>query len=111
MSKSEPFRGVLPPVVTPFNADLEPDREAFVAHCRWLLGQGADGLAVFGTTSEANSLSGDERMALLDALVQRMPEGPVFYGEEEVTDRPLRFLAACSRTTLAPCCRRPLLQP
>lgn len=70
MSKSEPFRGVLPPVVTPFTADLEPDRDAFVAHCRWLLGQGADGLAVFGTTSEANSLSGDERMALLDALVE-----------------------------------------
>ena len=70
MSKSQPFRGVLPPVVTPFTADLEPDREAFVAHCRWLLGQGADGLAVFGTTSEANSLSGDERMALLDALVE-----------------------------------------
>ncbi len=64
-----PFEGVLPPVLTPFTEDLAPDRAAFVAHCRWLLCQGADGLAVFGTTSEANSLSGAERMGLLDALV------------------------------------------
>src|SRR5579875_1673663 len=30
---------------------------------------GADGLAVFGTTSEANSMSPQERMALLDHLI------------------------------------------
>ena len=30
------------------------------------LAQGADGLAVFGTTSEANSQSADQRMTLLD---------------------------------------------
>ena len=66
----EPFGGVLPPVATPFAEDLAPDRAAFVAHCRWLLEQGADGLAVFGTTGEANSLSAGERMALLDALVE-----------------------------------------
>ena len=28
------------------------------------------------------------------ALVARLPEGPAFYGEDELTDRPLRFLAA-----------------
>lgn len=70
MLQFEPFAGVLPPVLTPFDEDLAPDRAAFVAHCRWLLGQGVDGLAVFGTTSEANSLSCGERMALLDALVE-----------------------------------------
>ena len=70
MPRFEPFEGVLPPVLTPFDEDLEPDPAAFVAHCRWLLGEGADGLAVFGTTSEANSLSGAERMKLLDALVE-----------------------------------------
>ena len=70
MPQFEPFAGVLPPVLTPFDEDLAPDRAAFAAHCRWLLDQGVDGLAAFGTTSEANSLSGDERMALLDALVE-----------------------------------------
>ena len=51
--------GVLSPVVTPFGADLAPDPERFVRHCRWLLSQNV-GLAVFGTNSEANSLSVDE---------------------------------------------------
>src|SRR5262245_925014 len=62
------IRGVLAPVVTPFKADLSPDCERFVRHCQWLLSQNC-GLAPFGTTSEANSMSADERMKLLDAVV------------------------------------------
>jgi 4-hydroxy-tetrahydrodipicolinate synthase len=62
--------GVLAPVLTPFRADLSPDPERFVSHCRWLLAHGCAGLAPFGTTSEANSLSVEERERLLDALVE-----------------------------------------
>ena len=62
------IRGVVAPVLTPFKADLSPDRERFIAHCKWLLSQNC-GLAVFGTTSEANSLAAEERSTLLDALV------------------------------------------
>jgi len=60
--------GVLSPVVTPFKADLSPDPERFIRQCRWLLSQDV-GLAVFGTNSEANSLSTDEKVELLDRLV------------------------------------------
>jgi len=62
-------RGVLVPAVTPFHADLSVDAERFVDHCRWLLAEGAKGLAVFGTTSEANALSIAERMELLERLI------------------------------------------
>jgi 4-hydroxy-tetrahydrodipicolinate synthase len=62
------LRGVLSPVVTPFDSALRPDARRFVRHCRWLLDQGV-GLAAFGTNSEANSLSVSEKLALLDALV------------------------------------------
>jgi len=65
---TQPLRGVLAPVLTPFKADLSPDQERFIAHCKWLLSQNC-GLAVFGTTSEANSLAAEERSMLLDALV------------------------------------------
>jgi 4-hydroxy-tetrahydrodipicolinate synthase len=51
------IEGVLSPVVTPFRKDYSPDADRFVAHCRWLLRSGCAGLAVFGTNSEANSLS------------------------------------------------------
>src|SRR5437870_790738 len=61
--------GVLAPVLTPFRSDLSPDAARFVRHCRWLLSQGCAGLAVFGTTSEANSLSVEEREALLEELL------------------------------------------
>jgi len=64
------IQGVLSPVVTPFRRDLSPDPERYVRHCKWLLAHGCSGLAVFGTNSEANSLSVDERMLLLEALVQ-----------------------------------------
>src|SRR5262249_15280106 len=68
LSPSQRIRGVLAPVVTPFKADLSPDRDRFIRPCRWLLSQNC-GLAPFGTTSEANSLSAGERISLLDALV------------------------------------------
>ena len=63
------FSGVLVPALTPFTAALEPDADALLTHCRWLLDQGVDGLAVFGTTSEANSLSIEERLSLLEHLL------------------------------------------
>jgi 4-hydroxy-tetrahydrodipicolinate synthase len=63
------IRGALAPVLTPFDQDREPDFPAFLAHCRWLLDNGA-GLAIFGTNSEAASLSTEERIALTDGLLE-----------------------------------------
>jgi 4-hydroxy-tetrahydrodipicolinate synthase len=69
MTDDRRLSGVLAPVLTPFRADLSPDPARFTRHCRWLLSQGCAGLAVFGTTSEANSLSVEEREALLAELL------------------------------------------
>jgi 4-hydroxy-tetrahydrodipicolinate synthase len=66
-----PFHGVLVPALTPFGSELAVDRPAFLGFCRWLLEEGANGLAVFGTTSEANSLSLAERRSLLEELVEK----------------------------------------
>ena len=60
--------GVLCPVVTPFSTSLEADADRLTRQCQWLLSQNV-GLAVFGTNSEANSLSVGEKMELLDRLV------------------------------------------
>ena len=68
MTSTPRIKGILSPVVTPFTADLSPDTKRFIAHCQWLVSQNC-GLAVFGTNSEANSLSVNERVALLDALL------------------------------------------
>lgn len=60
--------GVMAAVLTPLNDDLSPNRDTWLAHCRDLLAQGCSGLAVLGTTSEANSFSVSERLSMLDAL-------------------------------------------
>jgi len=69
MAKQSRIEGVLSPVVTPFGKDLAPDAGRFVRHCKWLLKNGCSGLAVFGTNSEANSMSVEEKLKLLEALV------------------------------------------
>ena len=70
MHSNDLMSGVLAPVVTPFASDLAPDAERFLKHCRWLQDQNC-GLAVFGTNSEANSLSVGERTRLLDMLIDQ----------------------------------------
>jgi 4-hydroxy-tetrahydrodipicolinate synthase len=66
---NQPLRGVFAPVLTPFKADLSPDVEKWIDFCRQLLDDGCHGLCPFGTTSEANSLGIDERMEMLERLV------------------------------------------
>lgn len=61
--------GVLSPVITPFSSNLTPDADRLIRQCQWLLSQNV-GLAVFGTNSEANSLSVGEKILLLDRLVE-----------------------------------------
>ncbi len=62
--------GVWVAALTPMNPDLSPDTAKFVSHCQWLLDQGANGLAVLGTTGEANSFSVAEKRKLLDAVAE-----------------------------------------
>ena len=62
------INGVLSPVLTPFNSRLEPDVKRYIAHCQWLISNNV-GLAIFGTNSEAASLSVNERLTLTDALL------------------------------------------
>jgi len=62
--------GVFSAALTPLAADLSPDHASFLAHCRYLLDEGCTGIAMLGTTGEANSFSVKERMALLDAVVE-----------------------------------------
>ncbi|HUS96424.1 MAG TPA: dihydrodipicolinate synthase family protein [Hyphomicrobiaceae bacterium] len=68
-ANSARLTGVLSPVVTPFDSDLRPDAGRLARHCEWLISNDV-GLAVFGTNSEANSLSTKEKMSLLEHLVE-----------------------------------------
>lgn len=69
MTANKNFSGVIAPVLTPFGEDGAPDLDRFVEHCEWLMEDGCTALAPFGTTSEGNSVGLDERMELLEELV------------------------------------------
>lgn len=69
MQDTTHLSGVIAPVLTPFAEDGGPDADRFVEHCEWLLDEGCTALAPFGTTSEAPSLGLDERMELLEELI------------------------------------------
>jgi 4-hydroxy-tetrahydrodipicolinate synthase len=62
--------GLWPPVSTPFDSDGGVDLTRLVRHSRNLLEDGSSGLAILGTTSEANSLTLDERLRVIDAHVE-----------------------------------------
>lgn len=65
------YGGVNAAVLTAMKPDLSIDLDLMAAHCRWLLAQGCNGLGVLGTTGEANSLGLQERIALMEGLVER----------------------------------------
>lgn len=67
---SDRFTGVLAAALTPQTADYVPDEKLMSKHCDWLLANGCDGLAILGTTGEANSFCLKERIRVIEGLVE-----------------------------------------
>lgn len=66
------IRGVLTAMVTPFAADGALDLEAGRRLARHLIDNGSHGLVVTGTTGEAPTLTDDEKLALLAAVLEEV---------------------------------------
>jgi GTP-binding protein Era len=77
------------PVLLALNkADLLPDEQAAAGLAAYrALGEFEAGLPI-------SALRGDNLDRLLAAIVERLPFGPRYYPEEQVTDQHLRFMAA-----------------
>jgi len=56
--------------LTPVNEDCSINKKLYLSHCQNLLNQKLDGLAVFGTTGEANSFNVDEKIEALQFLIE-----------------------------------------
>jgi 4-hydroxy-tetrahydrodipicolinate synthase len=61
--------GLICPNLTPFNDDLSVAMDLYIEHAKRMLDAGCSALAPFGTTGEALSVGMDERMAVLEAMV------------------------------------------
>ncbi|WP_423066187.1 dihydrodipicolinate synthase family protein [Devosia sp. CN2-171] len=64
-----PIHGVFSASATPINSDGTPDHATFAAHTKALLQEGCDGIALLGTTGEANSFSLGQRMTLVEKVI------------------------------------------
>jgi 4-hydroxy-tetrahydrodipicolinate synthase len=73
------FTGIWVALVTPFH-EGEIDFPALQALARMLVASGVAGLVVCGSTGEASSLSDEEQLAVLDAVLQAVPDCRVIMG-------------------------------
>ena len=66
------LKGVIPALVTPFDADGEIDEAAFRAKVRFMLGKGVHGVCVCGSTGEGHTIEKDEFRRLTAATMEEV---------------------------------------
>lgn len=72
---SKPWHGVLTATALPMRADLSVDLDAYAEHVRWMAETGCDGVAPNGSLGEYQTLSDDERTAVVRTAIEAAPEG------------------------------------
>lgn len=66
------WKGVLPAITTPFNADLSVDYGFLAEHARWMIDAGCTGLVPLGSLGEGATLSPDEKRKILETAVKTL---------------------------------------
>lgn len=70
--KNPYFGRLLTAMVTPFNEDGSVNCEAGADFAEWLINNGSNALVVEGSTGEAATMYGDEKLAFVEAIVKRI---------------------------------------
>ena len=103
MTRGQPmsslFAGVLPAVMTPFDAGLAIDDNELAGSVDWLIGAGVDGLVANGTMGEASALSEAEREHVAELVVgAARGRVPIIVGvSADTADRAGRLARAAQR--------------
>jgi 4-hydroxy-tetrahydrodipicolinate synthase len=88
------FEGIIPAVTTPFDRAGDVDAAALESNVRAYVDAGVHGLVATGTMGEAGSLSGEERRAVVAAVVNAAGRVPVIAGVSAGTPAAAIGLAA-----------------
>ena len=75
-----PLNGVYTASLTPLKRSYEPNLPALVRHVQWLLESGSDGVALLGSTGEANSLTIEQRLAIIEISAKKLPTDRLIMG-------------------------------
>ncbi|MCJ0618334.1 4-hydroxy-tetrahydrodipicolinate synthase [Haloarcula hispanica] len=74
------FRGVFPAMCTPFHQDGSIDFETLQEDAQRLKSAGVDGLVPVGSTGESATLSHDEHIEVVEAVIDAVDDVPVIAG-------------------------------
>jgi len=81
MMQQRDWAGVFPAITTPFRQDMSVDHDALTEHVRWLIDRGCKGIVALGSLGETQTLSTDERVAVLATCRRALPSSiPVIAG-------------------------------
>ena len=77
---NRPLNGVYTASLTPLTASFEPNIPALVRHAQWLLESGSDGVALLGSTGEANSITLEQRLSIIEQTARDLPPDRLMLG-------------------------------
>jgi 4-hydroxy-tetrahydrodipicolinate synthase len=81
MNSTSLWRGVLPAITTPFNADGSVDHAFLARHAQTMVDAGCIGMVPLGSLGEAATLRFDEKLAIMRTLVEALGDrAPVIPG-------------------------------
>ena len=75
-----PKTGIYTASLTPFTSSYEPEIPTLIDHVQWLLESGNDGVALLGSTGEANSMTLEQRQAIIDQSTRKLPADRLLIG-------------------------------
>ena len=75
-----PQTGVYTASLTPLTASYEPNIPALILHAEQLLESGSDGVAILGSTGEANSLTLVQRLDIIEQSAKELPQERLIMG-------------------------------
>tara|TARA_Y100001970_G_scaffold288535_1_gene416131 strand:+ start:821 stop:1747 length:927 start_codon:yes stop_codon:yes gene_type:complete len=75
-----PINGVYAASLTPLTSKLEPNIPELIDHVLWLLDSGADGVALLGSTGEANSMTLEQRLSIIKKSANKLPKQKLIIG-------------------------------
>ncbi|RAI84409.1 dihydrodipicolinate synthase family protein [Algoriphagus yeomjeoni] len=98
MSFSQPFRGIIPPMITPLNPDFSLDKKSLDLILEHMIAGGVHGVFILGTTGEFASLSSRVKKQLIELTCKKVDQRiPVLVGISDCSFEESLDLAKCAR--------------
>lgn len=97
MSFPKPFRGIIPPMITPLNPDFSLDEKSLELIIEHLISGGVHGIFILGTTGEFASLSSKVKKQLIELTCKKVDHRiPVLVGITDCSFQESLDLAECA---------------